>query len=346
MSSAQAWQDHGCYKLNSTQYFNFGDILDRGATGCGNDWNSLDHRDPTAEVRRYLQSMYYMRENYPSLNDGFVLQKLSNHTQNIYLIGSNGTATEIGLWSVARSPLNEGQDFSMLTPAGNTSVWLLYTNMNDSVAYTFDCSDPNNALLAPYFGSETVKNLFWPYEEYTLSTSTTEFYNNGSAPFFGCLDSIEMKPYSFKALVPKDKWIEMYPVITSFSPGHDARILSENVSLVSADGSIAIPLEFKFSQNMSCESVTKLLKIKSTTEVGVFPSIRAGSVSCSQLSPQESPKYVGALGSSWAWRCVLENVHDGVHQLTLTNVSNAAGIDSTRVFNFSLAFFFLNLDNG
>ena len=30
MTSAQAWQDHGCYKLNSTQYLNFGEILDRG----------------------------------------------------------------------------------------------------------------------------------------------------------------------------------------------------------------------------------------------------------------------------------------------------------------------------
>jgi alpha-1,3-glucan synthase len=69
MSSAQAWQDHGCYKLNSTQYYDFGEILDRGAHGCEIDSNSLDHRDPSSQVRRYLQSMYYMRQNYPSLND-------------------------------------------------------------------------------------------------------------------------------------------------------------------------------------------------------------------------------------------------------------------------------------
>ena len=328
MSSAQAWQDHGCYKLNSTQYFNFGEILDRGAHGCSFDWNSLDHRDPTAEVRRYLQTMYYMRDNYPSLQDGFVLQRFSNHTQNIYLPGSNNTPTEIGMWSVARSPLPETQDFSKLTPAGNTSVWLLYTNINVDVSYTFNCADSNNALLAPYVGGETVKNLFWPYEEYTLRTSSKEFYNNGSAPFFGCLDTMEMNAYSFKALVPKDKWVEMYPVVTAFSPGHDARILSENAA---PNGAISIPLEFKFSQNMSCEAVAKGLTISSTTEMGVIPSIQTGSVSCSQLSPPESPKYIGALGSSWVWQGTLENVHDGVHQLTLTNVSNAAGNDSTRV---------------
>ena len=332
MSSAQAWQDHGCYKLNSTQYFNFGDILDRGAKGCEIDSNSLDHRDPTSEVRRYLQSMYYMRQNYPSLNDGFVLQKLSNQTQDIYLVGSNGTPTEIGMWSVARTPLSEAQDFSRINAAGNTSVWLLYTNMNDDIAYVFNCSNPNTALLAPYFGEEIVKSLFWPYEEYTLSTSSIEFYNNGSAPFFGCLESLQMNGYSFKALVPKSKWIEMYPVITSFSPGHDARILSENASITSVNGSISIPLEFKFSQNMSCESVAQNLKIRSTTETGITPSIRPGSVSCSQLLPAESPKYIGALGSSWVWQGILENVVDGVHQLTLTNISNAAGTDVTRVF--------------
>jgi alpha-1,3-glucan synthase len=324
MSSAQAWQNHGCYKLNSTQYFNFGDILDRGKTACQDDWNSLDHRDPTAEPRRYLQSMNYMRQNYPSINDGFVLQQLSNHTQNVFLIGSNNTPTEVGLWSVSRSPLNEAQDFSKLTPAGNLSVWLLYTNINVDVAYTFDCTDPNSALLAPYFGGETVKNLFWPYDEYTLGTSTKEFYANGSAPFFGCLDSIEMKAYSFKALVPKKNWIEMYPVITSFKPGHDTRILSTN-------GSASIPLEFKFSQNMSCETVTKGITIKSTTEVNLTPAIDPGSISCSQISPPDDPKYYGALGSAWVWQGTLINVPDGVHQISLTNISNSGGTDSTRV---------------
>jgi alpha-1,3-glucan synthase len=324
MTSAQAWQDHGCYKLNSTQYYNFGEILDRGAHGCSIDSNSLDHRDPSSEVRRYMQTMYYIRDNYPSANDGFVLQKLSNHTQDIYLVGSNGTPTEIGMWSVSRSPLNVAQDFSKINAAGNLSVWLLYTNMNVDVAYTFDCSDPNNSLLAPYYGGTTVKNLFWPYDEYTLTASTVEFYNNGSAPFFGCLDSLEMNAYSYKALVPKANWIEMYPTITFFSPGHDARILSTN-------NSMTVPLEFKFSQNMSCQAVTNGLVITSTTATGIIPQIQPGSVTCSAISPPEDPNYIGALGSVWSWQGILENVSDGVHQLTLTNISNSAGTDSTRV---------------
>lgn len=240
------------------------------------------------------------------------------------------------MWSVSRSPLPETQDFSQLTQAGNTSVWLLYTNMNVDVSYNFNCTDPNNALLAPYFGGETVKNLFWPYEEYTLKNSTKEFYNNGSAPFFGCLDTMEMNAYSFKTLVPEDKWVEMYPVITAFSPGHDARILSENTSLTSPNGAISIHLEFKFSQNMSCYDVTNGLTISSTTEVGVIPSIQASSVSCSPISPPELPKYIGALPSSWMWQGTLENVYDGVHQLSLSTIFNFAGTDSTRVWSLIL----------
>lgn len=325
MSSTTAWQDHGCYKLNSTQYYNFGDILDRGKDACQLDWNSLDHRDPTAEPRRFMQTMYYMRENYPSLQDGFVLTKLSNHTEDIFLIGSNNTPTEVGLWSVSRSPLEQGQDFSKRNAAGNTSAWLLYTNMNVDVAYTFDCTDNNNALLAPYFGGETVKNLFWPYEEFTLTSSTKQFYANGSAPFFGCLESLQMQAYDYKAFVPKSVWIEMYPVITSFSPGHDVRILSNDTTPTT------IPLEFRFSQNMSCDSVTNGLKITSTTAGGGTPNILAGSVSCTAINPADAPTYIGALGSVWSWKATLVNVQDGIHQLTLTNISNPAGTDSTRV---------------
>lgn len=325
MTSAQAWQDHGCYKLNSTQYFNFGEILDKGKTACGDNWNSLDHRDPTAEGRRYLQTMYYMRDNYPSLNDGFVLQKLSNHTEFVFLIGSNNTPTEVGLWSVSRSPLPEGQDFSKLTPAGNLSVWLLYTNMDQEIAYTFDCTDNKTALLSPYFGGTTVKNLFYPYEEYNLQDSTKEFFLNGSAPFFGCLDQIDMKPYSYKALVPKQNWIEMYPVITKFSPGHDTRILA------GAGTTTTVDVEFKFSQNMSCSSISSGMTFKSITEAGVSPQIQPGSVSCTSISPPEDPQQIGALPSVFSWKATLQNVADGIHQITLTNVSNSAGTDSTRV---------------
>ncbi len=99
MSPSRAWQMHGCYNLGSAQYFEF--PLDRGLHGCNDEWNSLDHRDPSSPVRNIIKSMFYMRENYPVLNDGYFLQQLSNRTRFIRLPGSKDTPTEMGIWSTS-----------------------------------------------------------------------------------------------------------------------------------------------------------------------------------------------------------------------------------------------------
>ena len=99
MSPARAWQVHGCYNLGSAQYFEF--PLDSALRGCEDEWNSLDHRDPSHPVRNIIKSMYYMRERFPVLNDGYFLQQLSNVTKEVKLPGSNGTVTETGIWSTS-----------------------------------------------------------------------------------------------------------------------------------------------------------------------------------------------------------------------------------------------------
>ena len=100
MSSALAWQTHGCYKLGASQYFNL--PLDKALRGCEDDWNSLDHRDPSNAIRNVLKAMYHMRLAFPTLNDGFHLEQLSNFTHEVFLPGSNSTPTETGIWSVVR----------------------------------------------------------------------------------------------------------------------------------------------------------------------------------------------------------------------------------------------------
>ena len=104
MSSATAWQDHGCYKVGNAKFTNWNTWLPGGYdSGCKDDWNSLDHRDPAHPIRNILKSMFEMRARYPVLNDGFYVRTLSKQTYPIYLPGSLGTATETGLWSVFRS---------------------------------------------------------------------------------------------------------------------------------------------------------------------------------------------------------------------------------------------------
>jgi len=95
MSSALAWQTHGCYNLGSSQYFNF--PLDKALRGRKDDWNSLDHRDMSNAIRNVPKAMYHMRLAFPTLNDGFHLEQLSDIARQVFLPGSNSTPTEMGI---------------------------------------------------------------------------------------------------------------------------------------------------------------------------------------------------------------------------------------------------------
>lgn len=101
MSSATAWQDHGCYTVGNAKFASWPN--GSWADGCNDDWNSLDHRDPSHPIRNLILSMFEMRNRYPVLNDGFYVETIAKQTHPIYLPGSMGTATETGLWSVRRS---------------------------------------------------------------------------------------------------------------------------------------------------------------------------------------------------------------------------------------------------
>ena len=213
MSSAQAWKLHGCYRVGSSQYNNF---LVEGApalNGCTDDWNTLDHRDPANPIRNIIKSMYQMRKNYPVLNDGWLLQQLSNQTHEIFLPASNGTATEIGIWSTMRGNFENVQDLSM-NGQGNQSVWLVYQNDNRTVEYNFNCSDPNLALVSPFDSGTTVKNLFYPFDEATLVDGPVKLGIHGSSEFNGCLDNLTLSAWEYRAYVPVENFVAPKPMVT------------------------------------------------------------------------------------------------------------------------------------
>lgn len=164
MASSQAWQLHGCYQMGAPKYHDF--PMEKGLYGCFDDQVSLDQRDPSHPVRGVMKTMYELRELYPVLQDGWWLQQLSNQTHNVYLPGSEGTETETGLWSVLRSRYAESQDLG--GERGNQSVWLVYQNDHEEIEYRFNCSDTEEGLVAPFDAGTKVRNLFWPYDEYTL----------------------------------------------------------------------------------------------------------------------------------------------------------------------------------
>ena len=316
MPGNRAWERHGCYKLGSEQYFNF--PLHSSLVACNDDKEGLDHFDPTSESRRLFKQFFFLREQYASLTDGFALVQRGNWTHFIQMPGSNQTQTELGLWTASRAGIPNAQT---LTPMGNDytgDVWMLYTNENETQSYSFDCRG-ESWISTPYVSGTTIKNLMYPFETHTLSESQSSFFDDGNAPFVGCLDSITMEPYSFKLFVPEENWVSVPPMLTKFSPGHDARILSDD------DGDNAnIDIRLEFNVEMSCDGITNALTFNvSHSDTGDTPSIT--NVVCGTLPNPDPPTIIGSGTGSWSWNATLTNVPDGILMITLDNAPSSGG---------------------
>lgn len=299
--------------------------LDRALIGCNDPWNALDHFDPTAPTRRLWTQFNFLRSTYSALLDGFALTKLGNWTTFIERPGSGGVQTQLGLWSISRGAI-PGQ---VLNGTHNDTVWLFMSNENATETWSFDCDGPD-WIPSPYQGGMVVRNLLYPYENYTLQESLASYFNNGMAPFFGCMESITMDPYGFKILVLQDEWVEVPPALTGFSPGHDARILS------SPNDSMSVNISLEFSTEMDCDSVTGSISLlMSSAGHGSTPAIV--DTVCGPFSniPLANNLITGASQTAWVWNATLTNFPDGILTLTVNNPSSSSGL-STGVH--SLAF--------
>ena len=329
MSSNKAWQRHGCYHLGADALFDL--PLTRAALGCQDDWNSLDHFDPTADVRRLYKQFFDLRANYPVLNDGFSLVKNGNWTYQDFLPFSNGTPTERGMWSISRGGLPPLQNFTY-----NDTVWLIYTNVNSTATYGGDCTTANG-IGGPYQADTVVRNLFYPFENYTLGSTNNSFFYNDLAPYFGCIESITLQPFDFKALVPIANWIAPIPALTKFTPGHDARIGIDNST--SSPNSVNVQIEF--SDLMDCNSVTQSMNFSlSSSGKGSTPSVNSNSVQCQTIPDGsiEPASVLGATVSRWYWKGEIDNVADGILTITLNNPRSQNGV-GTGVSYISLTGF-------
>ncbi|KAJ9131638.1 Cell wall alpha-1,3-glucan synthase mok13 [Pleurostoma richardsiae] len=316
MTPSTAWKLHGCYHMDSEQYKHW--PVTQARNGCNDESVTLDHRDPSHPVRNIIKSMYHMRENYPSLESGWLLQKLANQTDFILFDGSN-TTTELGIFGVVRAffPTVQGQ-------FATDPVWLVYHNRENETDYTFDCDDKETAFVAPFDEKTVVKNMFYPFDEITLGSSPLKLGFSGSSKPNGCIPKISMKPFEFRAYIPKSKFVSPPPMITKFLPGHDAPINS-------ADAKGSVDVSFHFSQEMDCDGVTSSIAIASVLEgTGDGPEIDNSTVKCTTLSDDELPALIGAVGSKWSWSATLQNVVDGVHSITVNNATTKDGKAKTN----------------
>ena len=333
MSSTKAWQRHGCYHLGAEALYNL--PLTKATLGCKDDWNSLDHFDPTADLRRLFKQFFDLRAAYGVLNDSFSLLQHGNRTHEDFLPFSNGSVTERGLWSVSRGGLTQLQNFTY-----NDTVWFLYTNENSTLNSTLSYSDnctTSSGIAGPYRSDTIVQNLFHPFENYTPGASDRPFFFDGKDPYFGCIESITLQPYDFKALVPADIWIPPAPALTKFTPGHDARIEVTDDS--SNPNSIDVQIEF--SDLMDCDSVTQSINFTlASSGKGSTPSVKSGLVQCQTISDAnvQPTSILGATVSRWNWKATIDNVADGILTITINSPQNQNGV-RTGVSHFSITKF-------
>ena len=203
-------------------------------------------------------------------------------------------------------------------------VWYVYHNQGKQTVYTFNCSNNESAFVAPFDAQTIVKNLFYPYDEIFLESSDMKLGFDGSTNPSGCLSNITMQPFEFRLYVPQANWVGPPPMVTRFTPGHDAQLNSND-----ANGSVNI--SFSFSEPMDCELLTCSISIVSTVEGNPGPAqIDNRTVKCEVLTTSDAPPYVGAIPSNWTWSATLTNVADGVHQIIITNTTNQAGTANTN----------------
>lgn len=331
MVSGQAWQAHGCYKLGTVKYENF--PLESSNTSCSDNSTSLDHRDPSNPIRNMVKAMYEVRENYPVLNDAFYLQQLSNKTYDIYLPASGTTPTETGMWSVQRMLYTPQLTRAKNISIENSTAWLVYSNENKTMNYTFDCSSTTGeALLSPFLPNTTVKNVFYPFDEYTLESSQMSlgFNDSDTVEYNGCLPWMNFTYWGYKAFVPKDQFVQPRPVVTKITPSHDQRILSN----VSSSEAQSLDFELRFSAEMDCDSVTNSLILNSTTESGVTATLNTTSRTCQTVDPTDIPDFSGGIPTVWIYKATLSNVYHGIHQITVANATSQANQTTNSIDHF------------
>ena len=223
------------------------------------------------------------------------------------------------MWSISRGGLPPVQNFTL-----NDTVWFIFTNENTTITHSGNCTT-SDGIAGPYTSSTPVRNLFYPFENYTLGASDRPFFFDGKAPFFGCLESITLQPYDFKALVPAESWVAPIPALSKFTPGHDARIEVADDN----QNPNSVNVQIEFSDLMDCDSVSKSITFNLTSSgKGSTPSVKSGSVECLTI-PDANIKpavILGATVSRWHWKATIENFADGILTITIKNPQSQGGV--------------------
>jgi len=297
-----AWKTHGCFSLRNDLYKNW--PVTKGRDGCHDESAGWDHRDPSAPVRNAMKHMFKLRDALPVLEHGWLLQQLANKTEYVLLEGS-GFPTELGIWSVSRGLFKAVQK-----DEDETEVWLVFHNRENRTTYEFDCNDAKSAFIAPFDSGSRVRNLFNEDDPISLESSVLANNFTGTGKSAGCLSSIILEPFEFRAYVPSILWVPRSPMITGFSPGHDYPLDSTD-----ANGRIEIAIDFNVE--MDCKSVGDTFTAFVISDNTGNSSLAFETPKCGSLVDGAKPSWTGAIQSTWQFRTTLLNVREGIVKLTV-----------------------------
>ncbi|KZN91053.1 Cell wall alpha-1,3-glucan synthase PcAgsD [Penicillium chrysogenum] len=308
MTYQTAWWTQGCFNLNTSKFYDF--PIEKGREGCNDITVTYDQRNPAHPLRNIMKRMFEIRAHYPVAQDGLFLETISQLTKDLYLPGSDTTPTVTGLWSVLRSYFPGVQTNEI---RANETLWLVYQNGNETETYGGNCSDKNSSLLAPFDSGTKLRNLFYPYDELTLEDGPANSENS-----YGCVRKMELLPWEYRAYVKTTHFVEPGPTVTDFFPGHDARLIYTD------DSGETVSVQLGYSTEMDCDSITKAVSLNSKTEKNITAELDTSSVNCTKVPPRTSRhNYIGEVPTVWTWSASLKNVHHGIHQLTVKNVSSS-----------------------
>ncbi|KAB8236607.1 alpha-1,3-glucan synthase Ags3 [Aspergillus alliaceus] len=325
MTYQTAWWTHGCMTLNTSKFYDFPN--EKGLHGCHDITVTYDQRNPAHPLRNIMKRMFEIREQYAVANDGLYLQTISQLTKDVYYPGSSTTPTVTGLWSVLRSYFPGVQKEASKS---NQTLWLVYQNDNKTVTYGGDCSKKDTALMAPFKSGTKLKNLFYPYDELTLEDGPGEIEIQGSSESYGCIRNMKLLPWEYRIYVESANFVEPGPTVTEFVPGHDARLISTE-----EDNGETLDIQLGYSKEMDCPSITKAITLNSTTQKGITASLDKSSVSCGKVTARTTDNnFVGEVPTVWTWSAKLKDVHHGIHQLSVNNVSTPSGAHTDAVDRF------------
>ncbi|KAK4154515.1 glycosyltransferase [Chaetomidium leptoderma] len=308
-----AWKSHGCFGLRVEQYTGW--PIDQGMRGCEEESVGWDHRDPSAALRNIFRHMFALRDALPVLEGGWLLENLAKQTETELLEGS-GTETEFGIWSVARGM------FTAVQNKTDKPVWLVYHNRPNRTIYKFDCNDASSAFVSTFDEGSDVKNLFSEDKPIKLEPSPRKNNFTGTGKSAGCIPSITLEPFEFRAYVETARWVQPAPMITKFLPGHDHPLDSTD-----RDGTID-NIAFHFNVEMDCDSVTKALSAVVITDGETNSTLEFDKPRCSKFTPSEEEKvhpWTGAIQSTWKLETKLRNVPDGIVKITVANALTSGG---------------------